>query len=245
MVLKIAGIGKSFGQKRVLDRVSFSVAKGEILGVLGPNGAGKSTLIGIIAGLLEPDEGQVDIFGRGFRQHRSAILARMNLASPYAALPGQLTVRQNLSVYAGLYGVKQPAKRIDELLHQFGVVALAHTRFSKLSSGQAVRVTLCKALLNQPELLLLDEPTVYLDQEIAARTRCLILQERAARGMTILLTSHNLDEIEHLCDRVLLLRSGRVAAVGTKHEVTREMLGRQREQPALSEVLASLARDGV
>jgi ABC-2 type transport system ATP-binding protein len=243
-VLEVSGLCKNFGQKRVLDQVGFSVGKGEILGILGPNGAGKSTLIGILSGLLEPDAGTVEIFGRGFRTHRTAILGRMNLASPYAALPRQLTVRQNLLIYGGLYGVRQPARRVSELLDKFGIADKADIRLSKLSSGQTARVGLCKALLNAPDLLLLDEPTVYMDQEIAARTRALILQERAARKMTILLTSHNLDEIEHLCDRILLLNHGRVAASGTKLEVTRAMLGGQRERPALSEVFSMMTRNG-
>jgi ABC-2 type transport system ATP-binding protein len=243
-VLNVAGLAKSFAGRPVIADVSFRVAKGEILGILGANGAGKSTLIGMISGLLAPDAGAVEIFGRRFAGNRAACLARMNLASPYAALPGALTVRQNLSIYAALYGVRQPGRRIDELLEQFGVAAQAGTRCAKLSSGQAIRVGLCKALLNRPDLLLLDEPTVYLDPEIAARARRLILREREARGMTILLTSHNLDEIDHLCDRVLLLDGGRAAALGSKLDVTRALLGQQREQASLGEVFARLAREG-
>lgn len=241
-MLKVAALGKSFGKLRALDNVGFSVGEGEILGVLGANGAGKSTLISILAGLLEPDTGDVEIFQRRFRGHRASILAQMNIASPYASLPGQLTVRENLSIYAGLYGVRRPRPRIEELLRLFGISAQADTRFARLSSGQAVRANLCKALLNAPRLLLLDEPTVYLDPEIAIQARTQILRERDARGMAILLTSHNLLEIEHLCDRVLLLKNGSIAAYGTTLEVTRHFLGGQRKQAALDEVFAHLVR---
>jgi ABC-2 type transport system ATP-binding protein len=151
-------------------------------------------------------------------------------------------VRQNLSIYADLYNVPRPRERIAHLLDLFGMVPHAEMRFQKLSSGQAVRACLCKALLNAPELLLLDEPTAYLDTEIAGRTRALLAEERASRGMTILLTSHNLAEIEELCDRVLLLTDGRLVAKGTALEVTRAILGRHRAQVALGEVFASMAK---
>jgi len=242
LVLKATDLYKRFDDKLAVDNIGFSAAKGEILGIVGPNGAGKSTVIGMLSGLLEPDAGSIEIFGLNFARHRAGILQRMNIASPYASLPGQLTVRQNLSIYAGLYGVPHPARRIADLLELFGITALADARFSKLSSGQAIRVCLCKALLNQPELLLLDEPTVYLDAEIAARTRELILQQRALRSMTVLLTSHDLAEIEHLCDRIVLLNHGRMAACGSALEVTRAILGLDREHAALGEVFALVAR---
>jgi ABC-2 type transport system ATP-binding protein len=241
-VLKVVSVSKQFGDKRVVDDVSFCAAKGEIVGVLGPNGAGKSTLIGILSGLLEPDSGLIEIFGWSYRQKRSQILARMNVMSPYASFPGQLTVRQNLAVYADLYGVPQPARRIDELLDTFDIGHTADTRFFRLSSGQSVRVSLCKALLNKPDLLLLDEPTVYLDAEAAARTRSVILGERAQRGMTILLTSHNITEIEQLCDRIVLLDKGRVAAAGAPLDVTRAILGPDASAVALGGAIARLAR---
>ena len=242
-VLRVAALTKRFGAKVAVDEVSFTAARGEILGILGPNGAGKSTVIGMLCGLLEPDAGSLEIFGRGFAKHRAASLARMNIASPYASLPGQLSPRQNLAIYADLYGVPHPSQRIAELLELFGVGGqTADTRVSKLSSGQVIRVSLCKALLNRPELLLLDEPTVYLDNEIATHTRNVILREREARGMTILLTSHNLAEIQHLCDRIVLLSRGRVVACGTALEVTRAVLGLERESAALAEVFSRAAR---
>ena len=242
-VLRVAALTKRFGDKVAVDGVSFNAARGEILGILGPNGAGKSTVIGMLCGLLEPDGGSLEIFGRSFARHRGASLARMNIASPYASLPGQLSPRQNLAIYADLYGVPHPSQRIAELLELFGVAGeAADTRVSKLSSGQVIRVSLCKALLNRPELLLLDEPTVYLDNEIATHTRNVILRERQARGMTILLTSHNLAEIQHLCDRIVLLSRGRVVACGTALEVTRAVLGLERDSAALAEVFARAAR---
>lgn len=235
-------LSKRFGAKQALADVSFTARRGEILGILGPNGAGKSTLVAILSGLMDADSGSVEIFGQRFGRNRAAILSRMNIASPYASLPGQLTVRQNLSIYADLYGVPLPRERIAQLLDLFGLAPHADTRFQKLSSGQAVRACLCKALLNAPELLLLDEPTAYLDTEIAGRTRALLAEERSSRGMTILLTSHNLGEIEELCDRILILSQGRLVARGTALEVTRAILGGQRAQVALDEVFANMAR---
>jgi ABC-2 type transport system ATP-binding protein len=240
-VLSAVGLGKTFGKKQALRDVGFRVAPGEIFGILGPNGAGKSTLIGILCGLLEPDSGRLEIFGRPFAQDRAAILGRMNIASPYASLPGQLTVWQNLSVYGELYAVERPAKRIGELLAAFGIAGQAHTLVRKLSSGQAGRVNLCKALLNCPDILLLDEPTVYLDPEIAAQTRALIARERESRGMTVVLTSHNLVEVEQLCDRVLVLSRGRAVALGSTLDVTRAILGESRAFAALDEVFGRLA----
>ncbi len=245
-VLRVASLTKRFGAKLAVEEVSFSASRGEILGILGPNGAGKSTVIGMLCGLLEPDGGCIEIFGRRLAQHRASILARMNIASPYASLPGQLSARQNLSIYADLYGVERPGERIAELLQLFGIPSeAADMRFSKLSSGQVIRVSLCKALLNRPELLLLDEPTVYLDTEIAAQTRSVILRERDDRGTTIVLTSHNLGEIQHLCDRIVLLSRGRAIACGTALEVTRAVLGRERDSAALAEVFSRAARGEV
>lgn len=241
-ILRVSSLSKRFGEMLAIDNINFTVPRGEILGILGPNGAGKSTLIAMLTGLLEPDGGTIKIFGENLDGRRESILARMNVVSPYASLPGQLTVWQNLSVYADIYGVERANRRIAELLDLFGISSLASKRFSKLSSGQTIRVELCKALLNRPDLLLLDEPTVYLDNEIAARARGLILQERMQRGMTVIVTSHNIAEIEHLCDRVLLLNRGRIAACGTTLAVTRAILGAERERSALDEVFAHLSR---
>jgi ABC-2 type transport system ATP-binding protein len=240
-VVRADALSKRFGHKLALDRVSFTATRAEIVGILGPNGAGKSTLIAILSGLLEPDQGQVQILSKRMAQDRALILARMNLCSPYASLPGQLTVQQNLSFYGEVYGLQQPARRIAHLLETFGMVDYANTRFGKLSSGQAVRICLCKALLNKPELLLLDEPTAYLDSDVAGRVRSLLLKERDSSGMTILLTSHNLAEVEQLCDRIVLLAQGRVAAQGSALEVTRMILGEQRRHVALAEAFSHVA----
>lgn len=227
VTLSVAQLTKRFGTRLAVDRLSFSVNAGEIFGVIGPNGAGKSTLMHMIAHLIVPDAGDITIFGLAMARHRRQIAPRINLASPYAALPGRLTVRENLSVYAGLYGLRNPAARIAALLEQTGLAALRDILVSRLSSGQAARAGLCKALLNDPELLLLDEPTAYLDPDIAIRIRALLAQHRAARGMTILLTSHDLPEIETMCDRIMFLRHGRLLALGTQAEVTRAVLHHQ------------------
>lgn len=241
-VLEVAALTKRFSGRVAVDDVSFAVRPGEIIGVLGPNGAGKSTLLHMLLGLIEPDAGEIRIFGRPLSGDRSATLSRINFASPYAALPVWLTVRENLAVYARIYGLRRPSELIEQLLEMFGVADLRDVLLSRLSSGQATRVRLCKALLNDPDLLLLDEPTAYLDPEISGRVIELLLQRRAQLGTTILYTSHNLTEVESLCDRILLLAQGRVAALGTPIEVTRTVLRESRPVPALVEAFRRVAK---
>jgi len=244
MILDIQRLSKSFGSTVAVDDVSFGAEGGEILGLLGPNGAGKSTLVHMIAQLIAPDAGRIRLFGEVLATNRSKTARRMNIASPYAALPGRLTVRENLAVYAGLYGLRRPARRIADLLEEMGIAPLADVLVARLSSGQAVRAGLCKALLNEPELLLLDEPTAYLDPGIALRTRGLLRRHRDSRGMTILLTSHDLAEVEELCGRIVLLRRGRIAACGTPGEVARAVLGRRDDASLRDAFLAVATLDG-
>ncbi|OBS51664.1 ABC transporter ATP-binding protein, partial [Methylosinus sp. 3S-1] len=174
------------------------------------NGAGKSTTIGMIMGLIAPTAGSIEIFGRDFLQDRYAALGRMNFESPYVDMPHRLTVRQNLDVFARLYGVADPKAKIAELAASLALTEFLDRPSGRLSAGQKTRVALAKALINDPELLLLDEPTASLDPDTADWVRSRLEEHRRRRNCTILLASHNMAEVERLCDRVLMLKAGRL-----------------------------------
>ena len=212
--LRVAQLEKHYGALKAVDRVSFEVRHGEIVGLLGPNGAGKTTTINMILGLLEPSAGEVRIGGIDLRARRGAALARTNFAAVYSALPGNLTVRQNLRIFALLYDVVDVAHRVDALIEEFDLAHLADTKCGLLSSGEQTRVALAKALVNRPELLLLDEPTASLDPSAAQIVREKIKGLAASRRCGILWTSHNMLEVEAVCDRVLLLSHGRILLEG-------------------------------
>jgi ABC-2 type transport system ATP-binding protein len=213
-VLCVAGVSKRYGEKEAVRGVSFAVQPGEVLGLLGPNGAGKTTIINMVLGVLEPSSGSVQIGGIDVARHRSQALARSNFAAVYAALPGNLTVEQNLRVFGLIYSVPRLQERIEELLQRFGLTALRKTRCGLLSSGESTRVSLAKALLNRPELLLLDEPTASLDPSSAREVREAILEAARSTSCGILWTSHNMYEVEAVCDRVLFLSRGRILIEG-------------------------------
>jgi ABC-2 type transport system ATP-binding protein len=234
--------GKTYGQIRALDDVSFAVHAGEIAGLVGPNGAGKTTLIHIMLGLISPTAGLVRLFGSSLETNREQILQRLNFTSPYMAFPARLTVLENLTVFARIYNVRDPRTTIDELLERFGIGRLKHTPISRLSSGETTRIGLCKAFLNNPVLLLLDEPTAYLDLQAALQVRDVLLDLQRNFGTTILYTSHNMHEVQLMCDRIILLDHGHVIAAGTPIEVTREILQEDRTAPALDEVFLRVAR---
>jgi ABC-2 type transport system ATP-binding protein len=241
-IIEVRGLSKSFGAVRAVDDVSFDVEQGEIVGILGPNGAGKTTTIQMILGLVTPSAGEVRVFGKPFNENREEILGAVNFTSPYVSFPFRLTVLENLRVFARLYNVPNPERRIAELLELFSMADLANTPTARLSSGENTRVNLCKALLNEPRLLLLDEPTAYLDPEIAWHVKQVLLAARRERGMTILYTSHNMHEVERLCTRIVFLHRGRVLAEGTPIDVTHALLGERRGEPALEEVFLRLTR---
>jgi ABC-2 type transport system ATP-binding protein len=234
-------LGKTFGALRAVDDVSFEVGAGEIVGLVGPNGAGKSTLVHMILGLIAPTTGAVRLFGTHVEDDRERTLQRVNFTSPYASFPKRLTVEENLDVYARIYNVRDRARRISELLDYFGIAGLRGVQVSRLSSGETTRVGLCKALLNAPELLLLDEPTAFLDPQAALQVRELLLAEQRRRGTTILYTSHNMREVQRLCDRIVFINRGRIVASGTPLEVTRTILGAARDAPALEEAFIRIA----
>ncbi len=242
MSVSVAALTKTFGKFKAVDRVTFALRPGEIVGLVGPNGAGKTTTIHMLLGLISPSSGEICLFGKRLEEDREAILQRLNFTSPYMAFPARLTVLQNLRVFAEIYNVRNPVAKINGLLEQFGIVHLINKPVSRLSSGENTRVGLCKGFLNDPELLLLDEPTAYLDPQAAVQVREILLNMQQLFGTTILYASHNMREIQSTCDRVIFLNQGRLIASGTAMEVTRKILDENREAPALDEVFAHVAR---
>ena len=212
--LQVDGLTKRYGQIAAVHDVSFAVHRGEIVGLLGPNGAGKTTTINMILGVLEPNAGAIRIAGIDVARRRSDALAKSNFAAVYAALPGNLTVAQNLHIFGLIYSVAALADRIEVLLRQFDLVGLRNTKCGLLSSGETTRVNLAKALLNHPELLLLDEPTASLDPSSAQDARSQVRALAQSGECGILWTSHNMYEVEAVCDRVLFLSRGRILLEG-------------------------------
>lgn len=239
MVIEVQDLVKVYNGITAVDRLSFTAARGEILGLLGPNGAGKTTAIQMLLGIVEPTGGSVRIFGKDIRHHREEILQRTNFSSAYVSLPQNLQVLENLRVFAGIYGVRDWRERSLALLRQFEIDRFANRKTGQLSSGESTRLHICKALLNDPELLLLDEPTASLDPDIADKVRKLLRQIQRERGITILYTSHNMKEIEEICDRVIFLHRGRKMAEGPP----REVIARFNEE-SLERVFIRIARDG-
>ncbi|RMG75227.1 MAG: ABC transporter ATP-binding protein [Nitrospirae bacterium] len=218
-ILKVKGLKKVFNGVVALEGINFTLSKGEVLGILGPNGAGKTTLINCILGLIEPTEGSIELFGLDIRFHRSRVLKRVNFASNYVSLPYSLTPFENLMVFANLYEIKNPERRCKELLELFGLEPYSRKPTRRLSSGQLMRLNLAKALINRPELLLLDEPTTGLDPEIARKTRRLLLEMAATAGISVIYTSHNLKEMEEVSKRLLFLSKGNLVADGMISEL--------------------------
>jgi ABC-2 type transport system ATP-binding protein len=208
--VSLDNVVKVYKTTRAVDRISFALAPGSVTALLGGNGAGKTTTIAMIMGLVIPTAGDVSVLGAAMPQQRYRVLHRMNFESPYVEMPKRLTVRQNLKVFAALYGVPDAAARIEELARDLNLVDMLDRPAGKLSSGEKTRVSLAKALLNRPELLLLDEPTASLDPDTADWVRARLEQYRRDRGATILLASHNMSEVERLCDRVIIMKVGRI-----------------------------------
>ncbi|MEA2890988.1 MAG: type transport system ATP-binding protein, partial [Bradyrhizobium sp.] len=201
---------KVYKTTRAVDDVSFRIARGGITGLLGGNGAGKTTTIAMIMGLVLPTEGRVQVLGHPMPEQSAEVLGRMNFESPYVDMPMRLTVRQNLTVFGRLYAVPNLRERIDALAADLDLSEFLDRPNGKLSSGQKTRVALAKALINQPELLLLDEPTASLDPDSADWIRQHLIAYRKANNATILLASHNMLEVERLCDRVIIMKRGRI-----------------------------------
>jgi len=242
--VEICDLHKRFPRAMALAGLSFAVHPGEIVGLLGANGAGKTTTIHILLGLIMPTSGSVALFGDAPRAHRKAALRRVGFASPEALMDWRLTVEENLRVYAGLYGTSRAA--MEELVERFELVPLARQKFGDLSLGQQTRAGLARALMHRPDLLILDEPTASLDPDIADKTRRLLLEIRAERGLSILYTSHNMPEVEDVCDRVVFVHRGRVVAEGTPLAVSRQVLGSDAlDSAAMEEVFLKISRGGI
>lgn len=238
-VLEVRGLRKEFGGTVAVEGLTFQLHRGEILGLLGVNGAGKTTAMNMILGLTEPTEGSIRVFSMPMPRMRVQILRRCNFCSGYAALPSNLLVWQNLLVFALIYGVKGRQQRIRDLLRLFEIEHLRRRVTGQLSSGESTRVNLCKALLNSPELLMLDEPTASLDPDIADKVRKTLLRVQREEKVAMLYTSHNMRDIEEICDRVIFIHHGRVVAEGTPEEIVR-----QSRHSSLEEVFIELARSG-
>ena len=220
-IVHVRGLCRRFGQMEAVMNVDFSLQAQSITGLLGANGAGKTTTLAMLLGLVTPSDGYISIFGESMSQARRRILARMNFASPYVELPGRLSVGQNLTVYAHLYSIPRACARIAELCEDFGLTNLVDRPTRTLSAGQKTRVALAKALLNRPRVLLLDEPTASLDPESAAIIRARIADYRDQEEAAILIASHNMLEVERLCDHTLIMRAGRIVASGSPGFLTR------------------------
>ena len=238
-VVHVEHLRKEFNGTTAVADVSLQVRPGEIVGLLGANGAGKTTTIQVLLGLTTPTSGRVRIFGQDMQRDRVAILQRCNFTSAYTALPANLKVRENLKVFAKLYQVRDFPAKLATLLELFEIAHLKDKVTGHLSSGESTRVNLCKSLLNDPELLLLDEPTASLDPNIADKVRKILRRIQRERRITMIYTSHNMRDVEEVCDRVLFLHKGRVIAEGTPPEVIAQF-----NQKSLEDVFITVARSG-
>jgi ABC-2 type transport system ATP-binding protein len=239
VLLEAIELTREFDGVKALDRFSFKLRRGEVLGLLGANGAGKTTAMNCLLGLTLPTSGQLFAFGKALHAHRIEILQRCNFSSSYVSLPGNLKVWQNLLVFARIYGVAEPKKKIAGLLEMLEVSHLKDRLTGQLSAGESTRVNLCKAFLNDPELLMLDEPTASLDPDIADKVRKVVRRLQRERNIGILYTSHNMIDIEEVCDRVIFLHKGKIVAEGSPAEIVK----RSAEQ-SLENVFIKIARSG-
>ena len=236
-VVEVRKLTKRFERVTAVNEISFEIYQGEILGMLGPNGAGKTTTIQMLLGVTTPTSGQIRILGMDLDRNREEILAQVNFSSSYVSLPQSLTVWENLRVFAQIYHVRNYREKIDRLLSVFEIAPLRDTVTRKLSTGQLTRVSLAKALLNDPKILFLDEPTASLDPDIADKTRLLLKTIRAQSGLTILYTSHNMREMEEMSDRIIFLNKGEIISTGTPAEIVKRFEGED-----LEEVFLKIAR---
>jgi len=215
----VSDLAKSYGAVEAVKGVSFAVRSGTTTALLGGNGAGKTTTLSMLLGVLTPSAGRISVLGEDMPAHRYRVLPRMNFTSPYVDLPKRLTVAQNLAVFADLYGLKRARERIAEVAEDCDLTALLKRSYGSLSAGQRTRVSLAKAVLNEPEVLLLDEPTASLDPDVGDRMRTYLERYQHSSGCTMLLASHHMGEVERLCDDVIMLREGRVVDQGSPQQL--------------------------
>ncbi len=209
-ILEVKNLTKQFGSFTAVDNISFSLQEGEVLGLLGPNGAGKTTTIQMLLGVMEQTTGEVSYFNKSFIKHREEILKQVNYSSTYISLPWLFTVTEILECFARLYEIPDKQKRIDKLLKEFEIEDVKKKQFFMLSAGEKTRVLLVKAFLNYPRVLLLDEPTASLDPEIAIKVREFLKKEKQEYNVSMLFTSHNMSEVEEMCDRIIILNHGKI-----------------------------------
>lgn len=238
-LVQVTDLTKRYGETTAVNGLSFSIKKGEIVGLLGANGAGKTTTMHMLLGILSPTSGKVEMFGQDMQKHRLDILKRCNFSSTYASLPSNLKVWQNLTVFGQIYGVRNLKEKIDTLLEQFEISDFKKSITGHLSSGESTRLNLCKAMLNDPELLLLDEPTASLDPDIADKVRKILLKIQRERQLSILYTSHNMKDIEEICDRVIFVQKG-VKVTDSKPQDILDKYGKR----SLEDVFIRIARSG-
>ena len=216
MKIEIKNLKKIFNNTAAVDNISFTIEENKTLGLLGPNGCGKTTTIGMMLGLIEPSQGEIRINNKDINKiDKNEYLSQINFASPYIELPKKLTVKQNLEVYGRLYGVENLNERIDEIASDLNLVNFMNIKNGELSSGQKNRVSLAKSLINKPKILFLDEPTASLDPDIGDFVRRYIENYKKNNFVTILLASHNMSEVERLCDDIIMMKSGRIVDQGT------------------------------
>jgi len=235
--ISVQALTKRYGPTLAVDDISFRVRPGQTVGLLGGNGAGKSTTIAMLLGILVPTFGRIDILGHDMARDRFRALARMNFSSPYIALPGRLSVRENLRVYGHLYTVRNTDRRIAELTEELSLGDFLDRPAGELSAGQKTRVALAKSLINRPEVLLLDEPTASLDPDTGDMVRSWLERYRATSGCSMLLASHNMAEVERLCDHILMLQRGRIVDEGSP-----EALLARYDRETMEDVFLDIAR---
>jgi ABC-2 type transport system ATP-binding protein len=238
IVLKVSNITKQFKDTVAVDQVSFELRAGEIIGLLGPNGAGKTTTINMILGILEPSEGTIEVFGQNLKKSRSAINQQTNFAAVYAHMPDNLTIWQNLYVFGKLYEVKKLKEKINALIKDFDLEKFTQTKAGLLSSGERSRLSLAKSVINEPSLLFLDEPTASLDPSVAEEIREKIMAYAKNNQAAVLWTSHNMKEIETVCDRVLFMSHGKILLEGNPRTLPAEY-----SKKDLEELFITVARE--
>src|SRR3989338_4118450 len=238
--VRVTNLKKVYDKVVAVDDISFDIYPGETVGFVGPNGAGKTTTIHMLLGLLSPTAGEIEILGKKFNSAREYILGHINFVGAQVFLPGNLTVQQNLTIFSMLYGQKPSKKKIGELLVRFHLEKFVKQKTGKLSSGESARLNLAKAFINDPKILLLDEPTASLDPSVAAEVRKIIKKQQEALGTAIMWTSHNMREIEAVCDRVIFIHHGKILANGTPADL-RTQFGTQ----DMEEFFINLAAKGI
>jgi ABC-2 type transport system ATP-binding protein len=237
-ILKVDNLRKRYSEVEAVGGISFEINSGEIIGLLGPNGAGKTTTINMILGILEPTGGSIEILGKDFKKNRSQLAEKTNFAAVYAHLPGNLTVYQNLYVFGLLYDIKNLKEKISQLLRDFDLIEFKNTKAGLLSSGEMSRLNIAKAIINNPRLLLLDEPTASLDPNIALLIREKIKGQTKKTDAAVLWTSHNMREIKEVCDKVLFMSKGKILLAGDP-----KTLPEEHNKKNLEELFIAVARE--